>query len=125
MPIVHIHLREGKSPERLRKISAAIHEALVSSVKIPADDLFHIIHQHSPATIIANPTYGGVSRSEELVILEITLNAGRTVDLKKALYAEVVARLEPLGVRPDDVLISLTEVAKENWSFGGGRATYA
>ncbi len=125
MPIVHIHLREGKSPKYLRDVSSAIHESLVASIKIPADDLFHIIHQHSPVTLIAHPTYGGVSRSEELIVLEITLNAGRTLELKKALYAEIVARLAPLGVRADDVLVSLTDVVKENWSFGGGRATYA
>ncbi len=47
MPIVHIHLREGKSPKYLRDVSSAIHESLVASIKIPADDLFHIIHQHS------------------------------------------------------------------------------
>jgi 4-oxalocrotonate tautomerase len=60
-----------------------------------------------------------------VVIVEITLNAGRTVEIKKNLYADMAARLERLGVRPDDLLISLIEVTKENWSFGGGRATYA
>ena len=67
-----------------------------------------------------------MNRSEELIIIEITLNAGRSIEVKKALYAGIVARLgRALGVRPDDVLISLVEVTKENWSFGGGRATYA
>jgi 4-oxalocrotonate tautomerase len=66
-----------------------------------------------------------VTRSEGIVIVEITLNAGRTVEVKKKLYADIAVRLESVGVRPDDVLISLIEVTKENWSFGGGRATYA
>jgi len=30
-----------------------------------------------------------------------------------------------LGVRPEDVLINLVEVKKENWSFGNGIAQYA
>ena len=51
--------------------------------------------------------------------------AGRTVEVKKNLYADIALRLEGLGVRPDDVMVSLIEVTKENWSFGGGRATYA
>ena len=29
-----------------------------------------------------------------------------------------------LKVRADDVVINLVEVAKENWSFGGGIAQY-
>jgi phenylpyruvate tautomerase PptA (4-oxalocrotonate tautomerase family) len=66
-----------------------------------------------------------VSRSDEIVVIEITLNAGRTVEVKKNLAAGIAKRLEALGVRPDDVLVSLIEVTKENWSFGGGRATYA
>ena len=46
--------------------------------------------------------------------------------MKKNLYADIAARLNrAVDVRPDDVLISLVEVTKENWSFGGGRATYA
>ncbi|MGZ4809726.1 MAG: tautomerase family protein [Thermoanaerobaculia bacterium] len=125
MPIVHIHLRMGKSADYLKKVSDAIHEALVPIIKIPADDRFHIIHEHAHEAIVAHPTYGGVSRSADVIILEITLSSGRTVDIKKALYAEIVKRLETAGVRPDDVVIALTEVAKENWSFGGGRATYA
>lgn len=30
-----------------------------------------------------------------------------------------------LGVRPEDVFITLVEVKKENWSFGNGIAQYA
>jgi 4-oxalocrotonate tautomerase len=76
--------------------------------------------------MIAHPSYGGVSRSQDLIIIEITLNAGRSVDIKKSLYADIAARLQrSADVRPDDVLINLLEVTKENWSFGGGKATYA
>ena len=76
--------------------------------------------------MIAHPSYGGVNRSKDLIIIEITLNVGRTVETKKNLYADIVRRLEESAdVRPDDVMVSLVEVAKENWSFGGGRATYA
>ncbi len=44
----------------------------------------------------------------------------------KAFYALLARRLhEQLGVRTQDVLVSLVEVAKENWSFGDGVAQYA
>jgi len=126
MPLVHIHLRAGKSPEYIRDLATGVHEALVATANVPPDDRFQIIHQHAPDAMIAHPTYGGVSRSADLIIIEITLNAGRSVEMKKALYAGIASRLmKSISVRPDDVVISLTEVTRENWSFGGGRATYA
>jgi len=126
MPLVHIHLRTGKSPEYLKDAGNAVHDALVATANVPLDDRFQIIHQVAPEALIAHPSYGGVSRSADLIIVEITLNMGRTVEVKKALYAAIAANLgKAVAVRPDDVLISLTEVTKENWSFGGGKATYA
>ena len=48
------------------------------------------------------------------------------VDQKKALFARIVELLaQHPGLRPQDVLINLVEVAKENWSFGNGIAQYA
>jgi 4-oxalocrotonate tautomerase len=126
MPLVHIHLRSGRKPEYLKDAADAIHDALVATANVPQDDRFQIIHQHAPDAMIAHPSYGGVSRSADLIIVEITLNVGRTVEIKKALYAAIAANLgKAVDLRPDDVMISLTEVVKEDWSFGGGKATYA
>lgn len=126
MPLVRVTLRRGKSSEFLREAGNAIHEALVAQANVPADDRFQIFDEVQADRMIAHPSYGGVERSEALMIIEITLNAGRTVEIKRNLYADIVARLgRAAGVRPDDVLISLVEVTKENWSFGKGLATYA
>jgi len=126
MPLVKLYLRKGKSPEYVRSVADAVHEALVAAANVPADDRFQIIQQLEDDRLIAHPTYGGVNRSRDLITVEITLNSGRTVEIKKKLYAEIVSRMGRVAdVRPDDVLISLVEVSKENWSFGGGRATYA
>src|SRR5262245_51583407 len=126
MPLVNIYLRRGKSPEYLRSVSDAIHEALVAQANVPRDDRFHIITELDEDSLIAHPSYGGVNRSKDLIVIQITLNVGRTVEIKKNLYADLARRLQDgADVRPDDVMISLVEVAKENWSFGAGRATYA
>lgn len=125
MPLVEITLRKGKPPEYIRDLSEAIHQALVSEANVPPDDRFHIIHQREREAIVAHPSYGGVTRTDDLIIIRITLNAGRALEIKKNLYAKIVARLAAaIDVRPDDVLICLVEVAKENWSFGKGLATY-
>ncbi len=125
MPLVKIYVRENKTTSELRAIGDAVHDALVAQANVPADDRFQILNRLDRDLIVAHPSYGGVNRSEDVVIVEITLNAGRTVEVKKKLYADIALRLEGLGVRPDDVMVSLIEVTKENWSFGGGRATYA
>jgi 4-oxalocrotonate tautomerase len=126
VPLVKLYLRKGKTPEYLRDVADAVHDALVAQANVPKDDRFQVILELDDDALIANPSYGGVNRSKDLIIVEITLNAGRTVDIKKSLYADIVRRLQKAAdVRPDDVLISLVEVTKENWSFGGGRATNA
>jgi 4-oxalocrotonate tautomerase len=125
MPLVRITLRRGRSPEFLRDLSEGVHAALVAQANVPADDKFHIIEEVEADRLIAHPSYGGVERSEGLVVIQITLNAGRTVEVKKSLYADIARRLQAsVDVRPDDVLISLVEVTRENWSFGKGLATY-
>jgi phenylpyruvate tautomerase PptA (4-oxalocrotonate tautomerase family) len=125
MPMVKIYVRKNRTDAELRAIGDGVHDALVAQANVPADDRFQILNRLDRDQIVAHPSYGGVSRSEDIVIVEVTLNAGRTVEIKRNLYADIAARLEGVGVRPDDVLISLIEVTKENWSFGGGRATYA
>ena len=126
MPLVRITLRRGRTREFLRDLSEAIHASLVAEANVPQDDKFHIIEEVDGDNLIAHPSYGGVARGEGLVIIQITLNAGRTIEIKKSLYADIARRLQSaVDVRPDDVLISLVEVTKENWSFGKGVATYA
>jgi 4-oxalocrotonate tautomerase len=124
MPLVKIYAPKTKSAQDLRRISDDVQDALVAHANVPANSRFYFFIRLERDEIVADPSYGGVARSENLVVIEITLNAGRTVEIKKALYAGIASRLESAGVRPDDVLISLIEVTKENWSFGGGRATY-
>ena len=125
MPLVKIHLRKGKSPEYIRAVADSIHDALVAHANVPADDRFQLVNEYASDDIIAHPSYAGVSRTADLIIIEITLNAGRTLEIKKELYAGIARRLQnDPGVRPDDVLVNLVEVTKENWSFGRGIATY-
>jgi phenylpyruvate tautomerase PptA (4-oxalocrotonate tautomerase family) len=122
MPFVKIYYRRTSHADSM-PIGDAIHEALVAQTNVPRDDRFQVFLPLD--SIVADPAYGGVQRSDRLVIVEITLNAGRTIEIKKSLYADIARRLDAVGIRPDDVMISLVEVTKENWSFGGGRATYA
>ena len=80
--------------------------------------------EHSPADLIYDPTYLGVKRTDDIVMIQITLNQ-RAQAVKVALYKAIAERLSKNpGVKPADVLISLVPVAPEDWSFGDGRAQY-
>lgn len=125
MPLVRIDLRKGKQAAYREAISRIVHEALVS-VGVPKDDRFQVISEHEPPNFIFDPNYLGVRRTEDLVMIQITWNEGRTVEQKKALYKAIADGLagKP-GLRREDVFVSLVEVKKENWSFGNGIAQYA
>ena len=126
MPLVRIALRKGTTPEFRRKLSDSVHRAMVETIKVPELDKFQVISEHDADGLVYDPSYLGVARTDGVVFIQITLNGGRTVEVKKALYARIAGLLrEAPGVRPEDVVISLVEVVKENWSFGNGIAQYA
>ena len=126
MPLVRISLLAGKSESHKQKVSAAIHRALVETIAIPAQDRFHVITEHTPADFIYDPQYLNVRRTSDVVVIQITLSAGRTLEVRKALFCRVAELLhQEAGLRKEDVLINLVETAKENWSFGNGEAQYA
>jgi phenylpyruvate tautomerase PptA (4-oxalocrotonate tautomerase family) len=126
MPLVRIDLIDGKSVKYRHAISDVVHAAIVDVLKAPADDRFQLITEHPPENHIFAPNYLGISHTPDLVFIQVTLNAGRSVETKKAFYKAVADGLhERLELRREDVFIVLTEVAKENWSFGNGEAQYA
>jgi 4-oxalocrotonate tautomerase len=126
MPLVRIDLRQGKTPEYRRRIGEMVYRAMLETIKMPENDRFQVITDHPEDGLIYDPSYLGINRTDDIVFIQITLNAGRTLEQKKALYARVVELLgkEP-GIRMEDVFINLVECAKEDWSFGNGIASYA
>jgi 4-oxalocrotonate tautomerase len=126
MPLVRISLLAGKPESHKQKVSDAIHRALVETISIPAQDRFQIITEHNPADFIFDPQYLNISRTPDMVIIQIALSSGRSVDIKKALYKRAAELLQQeADLRKEDVFINLVEMAKENWSFGNGEAQYA
>jgi 4-oxalocrotonate tautomerase len=126
MPLVRIDLLQGKSAEYRRALGNAVHEAMIATINVPADDRFQIVTEHAPENFIVDEQYLGIRRSADCVIVQITLNDTRTVDQKRALYQTLADNLNrQLGLRREDVFVSLVEVRKENWSFGNGEAQYA
>ena len=125
MPLVQVFLKRGLSSSQLSVVSEAIHGAMVETINVPRDDRFQIIQEHSLETLIADRRYLGIERSDNVVFIQITLNAGRTLEQKRALYRTIADKLASSpGLRREDILVSLVEVPKENWSFGNGEMSY-
>jgi 4-oxalocrotonate tautomerase len=126
MPLVRIDLRQGKSTEYRRQVGDVVYRAMRETINVPEHDRFQVIAEHPADALVYDPEYLGLHRTDGIVFIQITLNAGRTLEQKKALYARIAELLATqLGVRPEDVLINLVECAKEDWSFGNGVASYA
>ena len=125
MPLARIELVQGKSVKYRKTIGEVVYEAMAETLKAPKDDRFQIIAEHAGDNFIIDPNYLGIQRSKDCIIVQLTLNEGRTLDQKRAFYKAVATGLQQrLNLRPQDVLINLVEVKKENWSFGNGEAQY-
>lgn len=126
MPLVRISHMKGKPAGFGKKVGRIVYESMVETIRVPKDDNFQLITEHDQAGLIYDPGYLGIQRSDGIVLIQITLSEGRSVELKQALYRRIASRLNAeLGVRVEDVFVSLIEVKKENWSFGNGVAQYA
>ena len=124
MPLVRISFRAGKSTRYRQAVADEVHRAMVEAASVPELDRFQVLTEHGPADLIYDPTYLGVKRTDDIVMIQITLNQ-RTQAVKVALYKAIAERLaRNPGVRPGDVFISLVPVAPEDWSFGDGKAQY-
>jgi 4-oxalocrotonate tautomerase len=125
MPLVRISLIVGKTAEYRKKIGDVVHQSMVAAINCPPQDRFQLITEHTKNNFIFAPEYLGIPHSDDLIVIQITLNEGRTVELKKLLYHAIAEGLnKAVQVNTQDVFISLVEVKKENWSFGNGIAQY-
>ena len=125
MPLVRIDLPASTTPLDREAIVEVIYDALVNVAGAPAHDKFMIVTEHEPTSLVMDRVYI-VERTKRALIIQITLNTGRSVEVKKSLYRAIADGLnEAIGLRTEDVFINLIEVPKENWSFGSGEAQYA
>jgi 4-oxalocrotonate tautomerase len=125
MPFVRIDLIRGKPAQYRKAVGEIIYKAMTDLINVPQNDKFQVITEHAPEEMNFAESYMGNNYTQDIIFIQITLTAGRSVDLKQAFYKRIVDDLhKQLNIRPDDVVINLVEVVKENWSFGKGIAQY-
>lgn len=125
MPLVRIDLRKGNSAAHKKAIGEGVYRAMRETFAVPEEDRFMVVTEHDDDGFFFSRTYLNIERSDDLVMIQLTVTNSRNVDQKKALFARIVELLgEQPGLRAQDVFINLVEVDKANWSFGNGIAQY-
>ena len=88
---------------------------MMDVLKIPSDDRFQLIVEHSPENMIQDRVFFGIERSDDSVSVQIVVNH-RDPSQKLKMYELIVDNLaESPGIRKEDVFIGVVEVARENW----------
>jgi phenylpyruvate tautomerase PptA (4-oxalocrotonate tautomerase family) len=126
MPLTRISLRRGKPAAYRKAVLDGVYLAMRETFNVPEDDRFMLITEHDADDFSYGADYLGIHRSDDLVIIQLTVSDTRTPAQKQALFSRIAQRLtDAPGLRPEDVFINLVEVKPENWSFGHGIAQYA
>jgi 4-oxalocrotonate tautomerase len=125
MPLTRVSLRRGKPAAYRKAILENLYQAMRETFNVPEGDRFMTVTEHDQDDFVYGADYLGIQRSDDLVIIQITVSNTRTVAQKQKLYRRIVERLtESPGLRAEDIFINLVEVLPENWSFGHGEAQY-
>lgn len=127
MPLVRIDVAADTPAETVKIIGEVVYDAMTTTANVPANDRFQIINRHaSDELIYPADGYLGVSYTPKIVFIQVTWNAGRTIEVKKAFYKAIADGIHArAGLRKEDIWISLIDVQREDWSFGNGEMQYA
>jgi phenylpyruvate tautomerase PptA (4-oxalocrotonate tautomerase family) len=125
MPFARISLAKGKSPEYRRALADNLQRAMVEAFATPEHDRFQVIHQHEPGELIFDRDYlSSGPRSDDFVLIEITVGKLRSTETKKAFYRRLVELLgKSPGIASRDVMVIVTTTEGDGWSFADGVTT--
>ncbi|WP_068279211.1 tautomerase family protein [Aldersonia kunmingensis] len=125
MPLVHIHVIESRrTPQQLRQVADTVQDVMLEHFAAPERDRYQLITEHRQGQIIAEDTGLGYERTDNIVVVQI-FQQGRTVHHKQAAYKALAERLQSeTGLPPSDLIVSVVENTREDWSFGHGVAQF-
>lgn len=118
MAQVTVFARRSTIDRHRDALSDAIHGAVMAALAYPPEKRFHRFIGMEAADFV-HPA----DRGDDYTIIEVSLFEGRTVEAKRALIAELFARIEAAtGIPPHSVEITLFETPKVNWGIRGVNA---
>lgn len=119
MPLVNITILKGKSPEYIKAVSDGINSAVIETMDFPDDDRYQIVHEVDQRCLQFQ------ERTEDRIMMHLTMRAGRSDKSKQAFYARVVENLsKDPGIKPENIMITIVENNDIDWSFRDGEAQF-
>jgi len=118
MPLVTFDMGPEIDVEQRDAIAAATQRAIVRSIDAPAGDLFQKIHQHSAGELKADPNWGGVDRESVLFIDILMVRSMYNDDQIRGMCEAIAEALVAVGVRQDDIFISIHANGGSDWYAG-------
>lgn len=126
MPLVKVNLLKGRSAEEKDSIAASIQSALVSTLEVSDDNRYQLFSEYDRENFRHASGYLGLTYTDQLLVIEITVREGDDDEHKRALLAAINRNLVAAGVvGGDDVFVLITEIGGANVSFGRGLAQRA
>lgn len=124
MPLVRIDLQAGRTPAAVRWIADVVQDVMLEYFAAPPGDRYQIITEHPAGQILIEDSGLGLERTDGVIVVQV-VQQGRDRAQKERMYAALAARLEAeCGIRPADLVVSVTGNSREDWSFGLGRAQF-
>ena len=115
MPLVKINMLKGKTAEYKKTVFDCVHQGLMEGLCISDWDRFQRIVEFDRADFEAP-----AEKSDNFMIIELTIFPGRTKEQKKSDIESITAKLvAALSIVPEDVFIIITEPPLENWGMAG------
>ena len=100
MSLIRISVPKHLPYVKVKALAEGMQNALVSTCNVPVNELFQLITRFNSKEMILDPSFGGVNRSSDPCIVEVTFLRGRTDDQKRQLFRNIVASATEVGVRP-------------------------
>lgn len=124
MPLFRFDVTDTRTDEQVAALLDAAYDAQVEALGTVDGDRYQVVHAHPAAHLRIEDTGLGIPRTDAFVLVQVTTSP-RTQEQKTRLYELLVRNLErDAGIAPTDVMVSVVENTKGDWSFGHGRAQY-
>ena len=122
MPLTTINITEGMTEEAIDQLQSTIHSCFVKVWGIPVNGGFYIINERPSSRMRISRTMWEINRSDQPPLLLQITSSPRSRELKLELFRVLAEELEKLGIRKEDLFISISPTQREDWSFGNGVA---
>lgn len=124
MPLFRFDVTDTRTDDQVKVLLDAAYAAQVEALETVDGDRYQVVHAHPRAYLNIEDTGLGIDRTDAFVLIQVTTSP-RPQEQKLKLYELLVRNLaRDAGIGPNDVMVSIVENTKDDWSFGHGRAQY-